>query len=324
MRLNEDQKREIESSVPPSAEVRKALEQYLDVTGMTPTEFADACDRSPNTIRYFLRDEYDTIAGSDLLVRQRVWNFMQSHPVTPETRGPGKLYPTEDYRLLRRYFYLAMNRRRAYVVQADPGIGKTFLSKHLISELNRREISNNGSGRRAFFVRAGEMSPVQLLKEIATACGISPVGDRRRVVRALRRAFVGRSVLIVIDEAQQLSIAALEAVRELLDEPPHCGLLVIGSHELERKFTVSAVELEQWNSRIFGFRALDGLSAAEARLILSEELPGLQGAAIRSILKDCTVSHLRKRATEYISARRLFAAIEDIKADNDEGDGGAA
>jgi hypothetical protein len=31
----------------------------------------------------------------------------------------------------------------------------------------------------------------------------------------------------------------------------------LGSHELERKFTANAIELEQWNSRIFGFRALD-------------------------------------------------------------------
>jgi DNA transposition AAA+ family ATPase len=101
------------------------------------------------------------------------------------------------------------------------------------------------------------MTATQLLKEIAMAAGVASQGDSRRVLRALRRAFSGRAVLLVIDEAQQLNIAALEAVRELLDEPPHCGLLILGSHELERKFTANAIELEQWNSRIFGFRALD-------------------------------------------------------------------
>jgi hypothetical protein len=42
-----------------------------------------------------------------------------------------------------------------------------------------------------------------------------------------------RKVLLVFDEAQHLSIACLETIRELLDQPPHCGLLFAGTHELE-------------------------------------------------------------------------------------------
>jgi len=323
MKLSEEQRQEIERSTPASAAVRKALNQYLELTGMTPSEFADAMGCSYNKVKYFLRDEYETIAGSDQAVRRDLWEFMQSHPVAATTKGPGKLYATEDYRLLRRYFYLALTRRRAYVVQADPGIGKTFGAKHLISELNRREISNNGTGRRAYFVRSsGTMTPTQLLKEVAMACGVSPVGDSRRVVRALRRAFNARAVVIIIDEAQQLSIAALEAVRELLDEPPYCGLLILGSHDLEHKFTIAnAVELEQWNGRVFGYKTLSGLSEDEARLIISEELPELPSKAVSSFVADCMVPHLRKRSTKYVSTRRLMAAIEDIKAsDEDEGE----
>jgi DNA transposition AAA+ family ATPase len=319
MRLTEEQKAEIESSVPASAAVRDALKKYMEATGMNPPEMADAVGCTANVVRYFLRDEYHVIAESDRPAAKRFWEFMQSHPIIAQTKSDGKLYDTQDYRLLRKYFYLALNRRRAYVVQADPGIGKTFGAKHLISELNRREISGEGNGRRAYFVRSsGTMTPTQLLKEIAQACGVSPIGDSRRVVRALRRAFSARAVVIVIDEAQQLSIAALEAVRELLDEPPHCGLLVLGSHELERKFTANAVELEQWNSRISGFRALGGLGEDEARLIISEELPQLPEKAVRAFITDCMVPHLRKRGAKYISPRRLFNAIEDIKAEDGE------
>jgi DNA transposition AAA+ family ATPase len=144
------------------------------------------------------------------------------------------------------------------------------------------------------------------------------------VVRALRRAFAGRTVLIVIDEAQQLSIPALETVRELLDEPPHCGLLVLGSHELRREFTINAVELEQWNSRIAGFGTLDGLSEAEAREILADAFGKLPENAVRETLKDCQASHLsrdgRRRSERYISARRLFNAIEDTQAEAAEED----
>lgn len=321
MKLSEAQKQEIDRTVPVSDVVRKALEQYLELTGMTPSELADAIGCSYNKVKYFLRDEYSTIAESDQGARRDLWEFMQSHPVVAQTKGPGKLYPTEDYKLLRRYFYLALNRGRAYVVQADPGIGKTFGAKYLISELNRREISSNGDGRRAYFVRSsGTMTPTQLLKEIAQACGISSTGDSRRVIRALRRGFSERAVVIVIDEAQQLSISALEAVRELLDEPPYCGLLITGSHELERKFITNAIELEQWNGRVPRIRSLRGMNEDEARLIVSEELPQLPEKAARSFISDCMVPHLRNqqgewsRGVKYVSARRLFVSIEDIKA----------
>jgi DNA transposition AAA+ family ATPase len=50
---------------------------------------------------------------------------------------------------------------------------------------------------------------------------------------------------LVFDEAQHLSIECLETLRELLDQPPHCGLLFAGTHELEAIFTRQALELEQ-------------------------------------------------------------------------------
>jgi glycyl-tRNA synthetase beta subunit len=58
----------------------------------------------------------------------------------------------------------------------------------------------------------------------------------------------------------------------------------------------------------------------EARLIVSEELPQLPEKAARSFISDCMVPHLRNqqgewsRGVKYVSARRLFVSIEDIKA----------
>jgi len=94
----------------------------------------------------------------------------------PETKAPGKLYKTEDYQQLRKYFYLALRHRRAYVVQADPGIGKTFNSKHLIAELNRKEmVQERHCPPRLLCARQRTMKPTQLLREIAN----SPVAFHR-------------------------------------------------------------------------------------------------------------------------------------------------
>ena len=49
---------------------------------------------------------------------------------------------------------------------------------------------------------------------------------------------------MVFDEAQHLSIECLETIRELLDQPPHCGLLFAGTHELEEIFARQAFTVE--------------------------------------------------------------------------------
>ncbi|MGA3318950.1 MAG: ATP-binding protein [Candidatus Korobacteraceae bacterium] len=70
-------------------------------------------------------------------------------------------------------------------------------------------------------------------------------GRSEYVLRNLRFDLSQRKVLLVFDEAQHLSIECLETLRELLDQPPHCGLLFAGTHELEEIFTRQALELEQ-------------------------------------------------------------------------------
>ena len=60
--------------------------------------------------------------------------------------------------------------------------------------------------------------------------------------------------------------------RELLDQPPHCGLLFAGIHKLEAIFTRQALELEQWRSRFHAGPALPGISEEEAADIVHSEL----------------------------------------------------
>jgi DNA transposition AAA+ family ATPase len=87
------------------------------------------------------------------------------------------------------------------------------------------------------------------MKRVAESCGAIGVGTVDRILRNLRFDLSQRKVLLVFDEAQHLSIECLETLRELLDQPPHCGLLFAGTHELEEIFTRQALELEQWRSR---------------------------------------------------------------------------
>ncbi|MGH9580675.1 MAG: hypothetical protein ACRD2R_06765, partial [Terriglobales bacterium] len=106
----------------------------------------------------------------------------------------------------------------------------------------------------------------------------------------------------------------LEVVRELLDRPPYCGLLFAGSHELELTFTRNAVRLEQWNSRFYAGKRLPGLDAQEAIEIVKTELPWLPAEKAKRLMEKCHATHLHGQGEPtYISARRLFNTIRDLK-----------
>ena len=115
-----------------------------------------------------------------------------------------------------------------------PETEKTYVLQHLIAELNRSEIAKNGEGRRAYYiyVRQG-IDSLDLMKRVTQSCGALGMGTVDRILRNLRFDLGQRKVLSVFDEAQHLSIACLDTLRELLDQPPHCGLLFAGTHELE-------------------------------------------------------------------------------------------
>ena len=118
------------------------------------------------------------------------------------------------------------------------------------------------------------------------------------------------------DEAQHLSIECLETLRELLDQPPHCGLLFAGTHELEEIFTRQALELEQWRSRFHAGQALPGISEEEAAEIVHSELGlELSQRKLQKLIAKSRITDLRVGGQHsYVSARRLFWVIRELQA----------
>jgi hypothetical protein len=105
-------------------------------------------------------------------------------------------------------------------------------------------------------------------------------------------------------------------LRELLDQPPHCGLLFAGTHELEEIFTRQALELEQWRSRFHAGQALPGISEEEAADIVHSELGlGLSQRKTQKLIAKSRITDLRNGGQHsYVSARRLFWVIRELQA----------
>lgn len=241
---------------------------------------------------------------------------MHTHPIAVQDEAGGVLYQTENVRLLRQYFYEALDRGNAVFVEGAPGSQKTFVMQWLIAELNRTEVGKNGDGRQAFYVycRAG-VGPGDLVKRIAESAGTMALGGVDRILRNLRFDFAGRRTLLVFDEAQHLDVRAFEIIRELLDRPPHFGLMFAGSHQLRRFFIRNSEHMEQWQSRFSRGVSLPGISEEEALEIIAGETQGrLHGDVARRLVKRCRATALTSDGNkEYISARRLFLSLAELK-----------
>lgn len=317
MAIPKQQRRELLAmNLPQSNRVRKEVEGYLARTGLECSDLAVRIGYSPVSLRKFMSDTYAAVASNDAPLRKALLDFMSLYPIAAGDTVDGRLYETANVRLLRKYFHEALNRGRAYYVEGDPGTQKSFVLQHLVSELNRAEAPRNGHARRAYYIYCSQgVRPTQLLKAVAEACGTLATGDTRRIIRNLRFDFRSRRALFIFDEAQHLDVSCLETLRELLDRPPYFGLLFAGSHQLERMFVRHSLELEQWNSRFNAGKRLPGISEDEAAQIVRSEL-GEQAkpALVERVLKGARAKALSSDGQhEYISARRLFNTIRDLK-----------
>jgi DNA transposition AAA+ family ATPase len=300
-------------TLPQRKETVRLLQDYLSRTGLTQIDFARRINYSTISVRMLVCNRYQQISGDDSAIRAAIHDFISAHPIEAVTDSEGKLYETENVRCARKYFYEALDGRRAYYFRGAPGTQKSFVLQHLVAELNRTEIAKNGHGRRAFYVYCSDLiRPNQLMRAVAEAAGSISVGDNRRLFKNLRFDLGRRKVLFVFDEAQHLDVHCLETLRELLDMPPHCGLLFAGSHELEKTF--QRLDMEQWHSRLRHGAELPGISEAEAFEIIRAELGTQSDAKIEALIKKCYATDLRKgREAKYISARLLFFALQAIQ-----------
>jgi hypothetical protein len=314
MALSIEQKRALlQRDLPHGNEVRNTLNEYLQRTSLHPQDFAKRIGYSYMAVRTFLANAYEKISGSERPICAAILDFIHVHPIAPLSHSEGRLHETENVKLIRKYFYEALDRRCAYYFRGAPGCQKSFVLEHLVAELNCAELCKNGHGRRAFYVYCRQgIRPVDLLKRVAESAGSITAGSADRIIRNLRFDFGARKVLIAFDEAQHLDVACLETVRELLDRPPHCGLLFAGSHELEKTF--QRLDMEQWASRLRQGAELPGIALEEALGIVRTELPGTSESNASKLIESCYSRDLRKgREVKYISARTLFWSIQKIQ-----------
>ena len=215
---------------------------------------------------------------------------------------PEYLYPSRVHREALDYLRYGLESHAGFVViTGEIGSGKTTLLQTLLRGLD----SETTVGRIVNTI----LEPRELLETIMIDFGLEPGGrGKPMLLRDLAQFLVdqrlaGRMVLLVIDEAQNLSNAALEELRMLsnleTEKSKLLQIVLVGQPNLRDK--LASAELEQLRQRITVSYHLMPLDAEETANYINHRLRRAALGAPLEIPRDATdVVHARSRGVPRI------------------------
>jgi len=211
--------------------------------------------------------------------------------ITPDPRF---LFFSDRHREAYNHILFGIRERKGFIqITGEVGAGKTTLCRALLEEL--------GPGYVTALILNPCLNPTQLLRSILTELGLEPgKADRATCLAMLNRFLLdqlaaGNDVVLLIDEAQDLSPELLEQVRLLsnleTDQRKLLQIVLLGQPELREKLNDRS--LRQLRQRITVRYHLTPLSRPEIERYIQHRLqvvgangrPAFTPWAIRSIFR---------------------------------------
>ncbi|MEA1948867.1 MAG: AAA family ATPase [Thermodesulfobacteriota bacterium] len=193
--------------------------------------------------------------------------------------NPSFLYLSEGHENALTYLEYGITENSGFILlTGEVGAGKTTLVRHMLnrvaSEMEIAEIFNTN------------VSPEQLLGLIFAEFGLSPAnGDKSRKLEILQQYFIDKyaikkPVLLVIDEAQNLSNETMEEIRMFsnlqADDRLLLQILLVGQSELQHRLKTAG--LRQFAQRISVSYHLSQLKREETGKYIAHRLKKAGGS----------------------------------------------
>jgi general secretion pathway protein A len=179
------------------------------------------------------------------------------------------------------------------VITGEIGAGKTTLIETFLHEMQTDAVVAQ--------INQTQLSPTAFLQTVLVQFGFSPFNMKKPEVLATLNQFLveqhisGRKVLLIVDEAQNLSHRVLEEVRMLsgIETTKEKALRIILAGQPELNDKLNSPELEQLTQRVRLRFHLTALTAAETAAYIDHrlEVAGSQG---RRIFADDTYDTIYK------------------------------
>ena len=189
------------------------------------------------------------------------------------TADPSFLYLSKRHREALSHMVYGIRERKGFIeITGEVGTGKTTLCKMLLRQLDP-------STKTALLLNPG-LSVLHLLQSVVEDFGLNPMRlNRLKLFNQLngfllQEAAAGHNVVLVIDEAQNLSLRLLEEIRMLsnleTDKEKLVQIILVGQPQLREKLALPA--LEQLRQRIGVRYHMTPLDPDEVRTYITHRL----------------------------------------------------
>jgi len=221
-------------------EERDSLSAFMTESGKSQGQVAKETGLSTSVISQFLKGIY---TGDNQKIAQTIKQYLAVGMERLQSKQAVNFYSdlvnTQQVLFAVRY---AHTNCKMSLVSGDSGAGKTTALKHY---------ADNNTG--VIFVTANECSdtPMSILSLICDQLGKESPKRRNALMKLLVSQLTGTNWLIIIDEADHLSLDALQAIRNLNDQAK-VGIVLSGNDKIYRQMLTSrrGYEFDQLRTRI--------------------------------------------------------------------------
>lgn len=271
-----------------------ALAAFMKESGKSQWQISKETGLSTSVISQFLNGSYP---GDNQEVAKTIEQYLSIGKEQLNTVSGVSFYP-DLYNTKETLFccYYSHRHNDISLISGDAGAGKTTALQYY---------TDTHTG--VIFVTANACitTATAILGLICKKLGRQVPGRRAALMNTLVEQLSGTNRLIIIDEADHLSLDALQAVRNLNDEA-HCGIVLSGNDKIYRQMLSPrrGYEFEQIRTRIIvRKKVFNEYTEKEMETIF----PGLNQACIGYLLKLACAESLR-------TARKLYEVATEVAA----------
>ena len=274
-------------------QVREELEIFLESQGLSQAALGRALGISSASISTFRKGEYK---GNNKELGRKIKLYLDDY-ANKNKRGTKKenvqVYESHDKQMADFVMNEAVRDKEIAIIVGCAGSGKSTIAK------DYARIHPN-----VILIEATLHSTARvILDELCERLHISGGRNLHEKVIWIAKELKRRDVVILIDEAEHLSVRALEDLRRIWDFSS-CPLILFGTEILLKNLIGKNGELRQLYSRIGGKWNMKGLSQEEC------------GALFTQGIHAYTKGNFRSSAKLYAKAARL-AELHNVKLDKD-------
>lgn len=207
------------------------------------------------------------------------------------------------------------------VITGEVGSGKSTLVGHLMQTIDKARLS-------AATIVTSQLDGHDLVQMVAESFGINTTGqDKAATLKSIEEhlhaeARAGRRCLLIVDEAQNLAVDALEELRMLsnfqLGSEALLQIFLLGQPEF-RDLVHNSAELEQLRQRIIATHHLEAMEADEVEPYITHRLghvgwtgrPKLTPEAIKALYNE--TGGVPRKLNSLMNRVLLMASVEQVE-----------